>query len=462
MSIRLRLTLLYSALLALTLVVFSSLLYLSVERATLSTAHDILGSIQWVIDGNPPTLPSFEGSLGFIRLDAPETYTQIRNVEGQIIEPKANSGDTVILPLSDAGLAAVKRGEIWTEEASLGTERLLIRSWRITEPQAEGKIMQVAQSLANRDRFLIVLRRILLMGSSLTVMSAFGLGWLMAGLTLHPINRIRQTAQAIGAERDFGRRIDPKEPNDEIGQLATTFNDMLTELQAAYVQVEQSLQAQRRFVADASHELRTPLTTIRGNLNLLQRHPPLSAEEKADILADVTDETERLIRLVNDLLLLARADTKRSLQGEAILLKPLLEDLGHQIQLLAPQKKVICNLEPEISILGDRDALKQVLLALLDNAIKHTPPNSAITITTTLDHERAVITLRDDGPGIEPAILPHIFDRFYRDNTVRTGAGAGLGLAIAKELTEAQNGVITVASQVGRGAVFTLTFPSRR
>lgn len=459
MSIRLKLTLLYSALLALTLVIFSSVLYFSVERSTLRIAHDLLGSIQWVMDGKQPPLSVFDRRPALIRLNAPETYTQLRALDGQVIEHDATVGNTVILPLSETGLAAVKQGEVWTEEASVGTEQLLVRSWLVTESGKEARIKQIAQSLANRDRFLTVLQSVLVIGSSITVVIAFGIGWLLAGLTLYPMGRIRQTAQTIGAERDFGRRIDYEGPNDEIGQLATTFNDMLTRLQAAYVQVEQSLQTQRRFVADASHELRTPLTTLRGNLHLLQRQPPLMSEEQADILADVVAENERLIRLVNDLLSLARVDAKRSLQSEAILIQPMLEDLRQQIQLLTPDQKIICNLEPEISILGDHDALKQVLLALLDNAVKHTPSPSTITLATTITGHQAVITIQDNGPGIEPAALPHIFDRFYRGNTARTGTGAGLGLAIAKELTEAQHGTLTVESQVGYGTTFTLTFP---
>ncbi len=131
---------------------------------------------------------------------------------------------------------------------------------------------------------------------------------MLAGTALRPIHRITQTAQAIGAEHDFSRRVEHKGPTDEVGQLAVTFNDMLAELESAYRQLEEALDSQRRFVADASHELRTPLTTVRGNIELLRAEPPIAPQERAEILADTTEEVDRLIRLVNQLLVLARVD----------------------------------------------------------------------------------------------------------------------------------------------------------
>jgi two-component system OmpR family sensor kinase len=212
-------------------------------------------------------------------------------------------------------------------------------------------------------------------------------------------------------------------------------------------------------VADASHELRTPLTTILGNLGLLQRDPPISTDDRAEVLNDTVAESERLIRLVNDLLVLARADAKQPLKHEAVLVGPVIEDVHRQIRLLAPARRIVCDSGLEGAVLGDQDALKQVLLALLDNVIKHTPPQTTISIATSAVDGQIAIQVCDDGPGIEPSRLPHIFDRFYRGDTARTEPGTGLGLAIAKELTEAQNGTITAESQVGQGSVFTLTFP---
>lgn len=459
MSIRLRLTLLYSLILALTLIVFSVTLYVTQARTILrDSKEDLAGRADYYIDKhlvhqtstNPPPLP--RPKIG--------TFIQLRSVTGDVLERSPNLGDSVTLPLSEAGLQAVQGGEIWVEIESIETERVLIHNQPFSQDFDDTRfILQTAVSLTDQDQILSTLGRILFIGSSMAVIAAFGIGWVLAGLTLGPINRLRQTAQAIGAERDFDRRVAHTGPNDEIGQLVTTFNDMLAELQAAYLQVEETLQAQRRFVADASHELRTPLTTLRGNIELLQRKPPISVEDRADVLSDMVDETERLMRLVNDLLALARADAGRPLRQEPVQLQPLLEDVHQQVKLLAPRRPVICRSETDAMVIGDGDALKQVLLVLLDNALKHTPPESTITLSTTSHNGQVAIQVSDDGPGIALTHLPHIFDRFYRGDAARSSPGAGLGLAIADELTRAQNGVITVESRVGQGSTFTLTFP---
>ncbi len=289
--------------------------------------------------------------------------------------------------------------------------------------------------------------------------SAAGLAQLTAGTALSPIHRITRTAQAIGAEHNFSRRVEHAGPRDEIGQLAITFNEMLTELESAYRQLQQSLESQRRFVADASHELRTPLTTVRGNIELLRREQTIEANERADILSDTKDEVERLIRLVTQLLVLARADAGQALRREPVAIEPLLEDVCKQMRLRAPQRTIDCEASVSAQVLGDRDALKQVLVNLIDNALVHTPTRASIRLTTAQVNGSVALRVQDTGPGIAPYLLPHIFERFYRGDASRTGTSTGLGLAIAKELVEAQGGKIHVESQVGRGSVFTVTLP---
>lgn len=459
MSIRLRLTLLYSLILALTLVAFSVILYMTQARTTLhETKEALAGRAKFLIEvplahhAMDKALKPDHSKLG--------TFTQICDLDGNVLGRSPNLGDTLVLPVGEASLQAARRGETWVEIAEIEAERLLIHNQPFTYGSDDrALVLQIAASLADQDQNLNTLGRILVIGSSVAVIAAFGVGWLLAGLTLRPINRLRQTAQTIGAERDFNRRVDYSGPNDEIGHLVTTFNDMLAQLQAAYMQVEETLQTQRRFVADASHELRTPLTTLRGNISLLQRQPPIHAEDQTDILDDMVEETERLMRLVNDLLALARADAGRPLHQEPVRLKPLIEDVCQQIKLLAPERSIICQSNLDAMVVGDGDALRQVLLILLDNALKHTPPEAIITLATGLNRGQVSIQVSDNGPGITSAHLPHIFDRFYRGDTSRSSPGAGLGLAIAEELTKAQNGVITVKSQTAQGSTFTLTLP---
>jgi signal transduction histidine kinase len=375
------------------------------------------------------------------------------------VADRTSNLDDFVLPLSHAGWQTCQAGRPWTEIVSTDAGRLLVYSQPVWDEGEVGGVLQLARSLVEYDQSLGTLRGLLISGSLLATLTTVGLGWVFAGTALRPIHRLTQTAQAIGAERDFDRRVHYAGPNDEVGRLTTTFNAMLAELQAAYQHVEQALHAQRRFVADASHELRTPLTTIRGNLGLLERQPPIRGEDRAAVIADTVEECDRLIRLTHNLLTLARADGGLVLRRDPIPLRPFIQELCRQAQRLAPEHTVWCENELEAGVLGDRDALKQVLLILLDNAIKYTPASGTIAIATAAAGEQVAITIRDTGPGIPPAALPHIFERFFRVEAARTSAGSGLGLSIAKELVEAQGGAISVESQVGQGSRFTVRLP---
>lgn len=454
MSIRLRLTLLYSAILALALLAFSGALYLTVERVALAAVEATLA------DEAKRLTASRDFTLDHIgyrarRLADPETYIQTIRSDRQVADRTDNLGEYT-LPLSDTGWKKCEAGEPYTEIISTENGRLLVYSQPVASgPEVEG-VIQVARSLVAYDQSLETLRGILVSGSVIALATTFGLGWVLAGAALRPINKITHTAQAIGAERDFDRRVSYTGPQDEVGRLTTTFNAMLTELQSAYRQLEQALHTQRRFAADASHELRTPLTTIRGNLDLLKRQPPISRDDREAVLADAIEECDRLIRLINNLLVLARADSGLVLHQEAVPLQPFIEDMCRQAKLLAPERTIHCENDLALTVLADRDALKQVLLILLDNAIKYTPPHGTITLATGRAADGVAIHVRDTGPGIPAPALAHIFERFYRVETARTSSGAGLGLAIAKELIEAQGGTIAVESAEGRGSRFTL------
>ena len=461
MSIRLRLTLLFSTILALTLVASGAVLYWTVSRVTLDSSERTLAEEAQRIVFSRPFRLDHAGFDPPQRVAMPETYIQTLSPAGSIVARTSNLGDFK-LPISSAALQAGQRGQPWTEIASTENGRLLVYSQPVTVRGQVAGIVQFARSLAEQDASLNTLRNILIIGSLVVTILAFGIGWILSGAALRPIHRITETAQAIGANRDFDQRVEYTGPADEIGKLATTFNAMLTELQAAYRQAEQSLQAQRRLVADASHELRTPLTTIRGNLGLLQRWPSIEEEDKTAVIADMVDETNRLIRLVNDLLVLARSDAGRPLRSDAVALSPLIDDACRQAKLLGAERTIECDNMPDVTVAGDRDAIKQVLLILLDNALKFTPSGGTITIATALEDVWASVYIRDTGPGIAPEALPHIFERFYRSDWSRTGTGAGLGLAIAKELVEAQHGQITVESQVGKGSAFTVRLPRQR
>jgi len=472
----LRLTLLYSAILALTLIIFGAALYMIQARTTLDAlkrdlirgSDRIVAATLWSYqhpsqpqpqpepERQPPPVPfeTFSSDTAFQGLREREVV-RVLDTHGNLVASPFGAVEEA-LPLSDIGLQILRNQNDWWEISSTENGRLLTYNRPIISEGQVVFIVQVARSLAERDRSLTGLSTTLLIASLLTILIAFGIGWVLSGLTLRPIHRITQTAQEIGNESDFSRRVDYSGPNDEIGQLAKTFNLMLSRLQAAYQRVSQALSMQREFVADVSHELRTPLTTVRGNLDLLRRDPPLAEAEHADVLTDLVDESDRLIRLVNELLILARADAGRNLVQEPIAVQPLIEDACRLAQQLDEHREIITAAQ-DVTVLGDRDALKQVLLILLDNAIKHT--QGPITISARPAGDQVAFAVQDTGPGIPPEILQHVFDRFYRGDTDPSVSGFGLGLPIAKALVEGQGGTIAIESQPSSGSVVRIHLP---
>ena len=463
MSIRLRLTLAYTAILALTLAVMGGLLYgtqlqlmhRAEERGLIAIAERIVERLE---AGSPPPqdfrpFPPQDRDVRREerRFGIPATYWQISGVDGQMMDRSPNL-EEITLPLDHRARAAALEGETWSGPIRLGADRLLMLAAPIMVDGGVVQVVTVAHSLSGQDEYLATMRRNLLVGSGVAVAVAFGCGWVLSGLVLRPVNQITHTAQTIGAKRDFGRRVRYKGPEDEIGELVTTFNAMLGELEAAYRQ-------QQQFVADVSHELRTPLTTLRGNLELLRRDPPVKDEDREEALEDMASESERLIRLVNDLLRLARADARQSLGAEAVAVKPLIQDVCRQAHLLGPDRSVDSSALPDVAALADRDGLKQVLLILIDNALKHT--QGPIKVGVSVDDSRVRIGIQDAGPGIPPDELRRVFDRFYRGQAdgSRDRAGLGLGLPIAKALIEAQGGTIEVESDLFHGSRFSITLP---
>jgi signal transduction histidine kinase len=336
-----------------------------------------------------------------------------------------------------------------------------------------------AKPLDDVNNSLSTLSRLLIIGVIVAVLFTSAGAWLIVGNGLQPIARMTRTARAIAINAHaagLGRRVGYRGPRDEVGELASTFDDMLGA-------IERVASAQRRFVADASHELRAPLTTIKGSLEFLRKARDLPPEEQAAVIEDAYTEAERMAALVNDLLLLARADAAASsAQGdqaarlddqmrgrrELIELDQLALDIFRygRAQLAARNhaqlQLSIDGLEP-VAIMADPGQIRQVLLILLDNAIKYTPAGK-IRISVTRQGSRAAVSISDSGIGIEPEIRQHIYERFFRGDQARDRDqhGSGLGLAIAKWIVEAHNGEISVYSQPGKGSTFTILLPAVR
>jgi len=470
MSIRLRLTLLYSLILALTLVAFGATLYVIQSQMTMNALkEDIVVSSDMLVRSifrtylSPTVKEEWaypQAAIPFEILSGEQVLKDLREremvrvlrMDGSLIASPYASGEA--LPISEEGLTIVNDRKIWWEVVTPEEESLLVLNSPVSVNNTPVFIIQVARSLTERERSLSALLTTLAFSSVLTTLVAFGIGWVISGAALRPINRITQTAEEIGGENDLTRRVDHNGPNDEVGRLAKTFNSMLSRLQEAYARVNHALGMQRDFVADVSHELRTPLTTVRGNLDLLRRQPPLPAEERADILNDLVGESDRLIRLVNDLLILARADAGRNLQQEPVTVQPLVSEVTRQVRLLDPQREIHESVE-DVTALGDRDAIKQILLVLLDNALKHT--SGPVSLNAAAADGHVELSVQDSGPGISPEQLEHIYDRFNRGEADPSIPGFGLGLPIAKALAEAQGGSIQIESEVGSGSKVTIS-----
>lgn len=474
MSIRLRLSLFYSAILALTLVVFGLLLYFVQSEYTYSTIkRDLTNNTERLVQSinrafmRPP--PNYHSGMIPIpsELLGEQTFKDIRTrdvirilgADGSLAASPFTR-DTEALPLTAEGLSSVQQGYTVWEISVIEGEKLLISNAPVTSNGQVILIVQAARALTDRDRSLDSISRYLLIAGLITTLAAFGVGWLLASVSLRPIQRITQTAQTIGSERDFSQRVMYSGPNDEVGQLAITFNDMLNQLQDAYQKITRALNMQREFVADVSHELRTPLTTVRGNLALLLRKPAIPTVEQEEIVEDMVDESDRLIRLVNDLLTLARADAGRKFINEPVALNPVVTDVVAQAHQLEPVREISVACPPEAVASGDRDAIKQMILILLDNGLKHS--SGAIEVSVQVAENQVFLSVADHGPGIPPERLERIFDRFYRADEARSTPGFGLGLSIAKALAEGQMGTISVQSAPGEGSVFTIALPKNQ
>jgi signal transduction histidine kinase len=235
---------------------------------------------------------------------------------------------------------------------------------------------------------------------------------------------------------------------------------MLDRLEEAYRQLQVALESQKRFVADASHELRTPLTTIRTNAGFLLRAGTADADERAAALRDIAGESERMSRMVRDLLTLARADAGHRLEMAPLDLAPVAADLCRQARTLYPTRYVELVCDDAVPLHGNEDALTQLLWILVDNAVKHSREGGRIRVELVSRMGRTVLHVTDDGPGIPAADLTRIFDRFFQADAARGDGGAGLGLAIARWIAEEHGGVVHAYNNQARGATFRLDLPA--
>ncbi|MEN9936419.1 MAG: hypothetical protein RLZZ387_2998 [Chloroflexota bacterium] len=309
--------------------------------------------------------------------------------------------------------------------------------------------------LGRLDASIVAFRASLLAISLLGLAAALAGGWAIAGQALWPLDRMTRTASTIAQARDISHRVEAPPTRDELGRLAETFNTMLASL-------EESSRAQQRFVADASHELRAPLTAIQGNLEILERQPEMLAAERVEVLGEVKREATRLARLVADLLALARADAGTGIRHAMVDLDAVVLETFQAARPLAHGQTLILDPFEPAQVLGDEDRLRQLVLILLDNAIKYTPPEGRVTLGLSIHEGRVEVVVCDTGVGIPPDDLPHVFERFYRADPARgrDPGGTGLGLPIAHWIVEQHGGTIHLQSAPGAGTSVTVRLPA--
>jgi signal transduction histidine kinase len=282
---------------------------------------------------------------------------------------------------------------------------------------------------------------------------SLGVGWVISGRVLSPIDRITSVANEIQAT-DLSRRIDLEGPADELRRLADTFDGMLARLDAAF-------EAQKRFIADASHELRNPLAVMRTNIDVVLADPHASNDDLRQVVTVVQRATDRMRRLVDDLLALARLQAPSALR-EPVDLPVLVTEAAEELRAVAAARDVsIVVAAGEGTSTGDKEALKRALVNLIDNALGFGPEGSRVVVASGRSNQWGWIGVADEGPGIDAEHHERVFERFWRADKSRSRelGGSGLGLAIVRQIAEGHGGAVRVYSTPGRGATFVLWLP---
>lgn len=474
MSIRARIAFFGGATIAITLIVFGGALYwlassgvTSDQKALLrKRAEESIAAIATAPfdDFEPRAVLSPIDLRAVANSDNGETYTAVYDRMGTVItstgliDGQAPTIDVAVIA------TAVTNGSFLTTIESHGLPlRVYVAPWSRSDLGREGVVV-AGQSANQVKRQLVGLKVLIILTSVIVLFGALIPIWRVAGRALRPLRTIAETVDEIGQTQDLSRRLPPIRTGDDLARLSVSFNSMLERLEEAQTHLAAALDTQRQFIADASHELRTPLTTIRSNAGFLLARPDVLPDDRQAALEDIATESDRMSRLVNDLLLLARADAGYRPPMAQIDLATLLRDCWRQGQRLHTSRDLVL-LEPvpqqPVMIAGNRDLLTQLCWILIDNAVKHTPRGGRIECGLTVDREQrhAAVTISDDGSGIAEIDLPHVFERFYQADRARSSEGAGLGLAIAQWIVRDHKGQITAANNPGGGARLTIILP---
>jgi heavy metal sensor kinase len=450
--VRLRLALWFTSTLTVALVLYAGLVYALVRRSLLGALdrelHEDLEYAEAMLEVSPDGSVSWRARSEEV-LEEPESeLLEVRAADGRLVyrDPSTGGGDPALLERlgpESVRLADGRPVRRVTRSYLLAGRQLWITVARSEEPA--------------RDELSLLLLMLTLGVPVAAILSGLG-GYLLARRALAPVDRIAERASAITAER-LSERLPVENPHDELGRLATVFNGLFERL-------ERSFERLGRFTADASHELRTPLTAQKsvGEVGLRE---PRSAEEYREIIGSMLEEADRLARLVKDLLLLSRADAEQvGFARQPVDLTDLARAAAAHMGVLAEEKRQSLEIEANgrLEVAADEALLRLALLNLIDNAIRHSPEGARIRLRATRNGHRAVLEVRDTGPGIAAEHRERVFDRFYRVDPGRSRerGGAGLGLSIARWAVELHGGRIELESELGQGSTFRIVLPPEK
>jgi len=453
MSLRLRLTLLYTMILGGILMLFSGLIYSLVNVAlldqidsSLNQAADQLTKLIHMTNAerlDTRSLVSFQATENL--------YIQVWDNDHHL-QMSRPAGWTI--PLDESHLSTTEVVYHSTETFGM---HLRVLSLPLTTAIGPVGALQIGLSMSFVDTIQRSLATVLILLAAISMLLAGLITWLVTQSALAPLATVTRVATQITRADDLQRRIPlTGSREDEVGQLIQAFNQTLERLEKLFT-------SQRRFLADVSHELRTPLTVIKGNVGLMRKFG-CSDEES---LNGVDAEVDRLTRLVGDLLLLAQAETGRlPLSSDLVEIDTVFLEVYQQMKVLAGERIQVRMTEiDQVQVWGDRDRLKQVLLNLVGNAVQYTQAGGQVTMSLRKGAEQAQLIISDTGPGIPAEDQPHIFERFYRGEKSRkrsAGSGFGLGLSIANWIVRAHRGSIEVTSQEGKGTTFCVWLPLKK
>lgn len=391
----------------------------------------------------------------------PRQATAIFDAEGKLVAEKpTRSGKHARLPPLNLLQGDQTFFHTVLEEEDGGRDGRRVAVKRIANTTT-GKpyIFAVSQPLDRVVEELATVRRTLFVAIPLALALAGAGGWFLARRSLAPVVAMSERARRISAE-NLQERLPLVNPRDELGRLAAIFNELLTRLETSFSQ-------QRRFMADASHELRTPLYVIRTATDVTLGREHREEHEYRDALKIASEQTHRLTRIVEDMFILARADSgSRTLDETDFYLDELITEAARAADVLATSKGIRLNQSdlPEMLCRGDEGLLRQMLMNLLGNAIKHTPGGGEVRISVERENGQYLITVADTGAGIPVEVQPHVFERFFRADKARSrsqdGGGAGLGLAIARWIAEAHKGRLELKHSDTTGSIFVASLPA--